>query len=326
MKRRHIIAAAFAAAALGTTGSHAASPADRYPDRPLRIIVPFSAGGPADLVARVVGEKMQRDMGQPVVVLNKDGAGTILGVEMGARSSPDGYTLLMGSLAMMINAASGKKLPYDTFKDLIPITPVFTQPLILVVHPSVPAQNLKELVAYAKANPGKLKYGTSGIGTSIHLTTELFAIATGTVLTHVPYKGVAPAMTELLAGQTDLMTPGITAAVPHIRTGKLRVIGVTSAKRSQALPEAPTLIELGVPNFESVGWYGVLMPAGTPPAINSKLYNELLKVLALPDVKERFASQGGEAITSTPEQFAAMMRGDLKKWTTVIKSANINIE
>ena len=300
--------------------------AQSYPARPVRIIVPFSAGGPADLLARVIGEKLQHGLGQSIVVLNKDGAGTILGVDMAAKSSPDGYTLLLGNVAMVINSSTGKKLPYDMLKDLTPVTLAFTQPLILVLQPSVPINSLQELIAFAKSNPGKLTYGSSGVGTSIHLTTELFTHAVAINMTHVPYKGVAPALTDLLGGQIDLMFPGITPAMPHIRSGKLKALALTSKTRSPALPEMPTLIELGVANFESVGWYGLLVPAGTPKAIATRLHTELVKVLTMPDVKENLARQGGEATSSTPERFATFIGEELKKWTEVIRTAKIKVE
>ena len=300
--------------------------AQGYPTKPVRIIVPFPAGGPADLLGRLIAEKLQHGLGQPIVVLNQGGAGTILGVDMAAKSSPDGYTLLLGSVAMVINSSAGRKLPYDMLKDLTPVTLAFSQPLILVLHPSVPLDSVKKLVAFAKSNPGKLTYGSSGVGTSIHLTTALFNNAVGINITHVPYKGVAPALIDLLGGQIDLMFPGISPAVPHLKSGKLKALGVTSRTRSQALPEMPTLIELGVANFESVGWYGVLVPAGTPNAIAARLHTELVKVLTLPDVKETLARQGGEATSSTPERFSAFIGEELKKWTQVIRSANIKVE
>ena len=300
--------------------------AQNYPTKPVRIIVPFPAGGPADLLGRLIAEKLQHGLGQPIVVLNQGGAGTILGVDMAAKSSPDGYTLLLGSVAMVINSSAGRKLPYDMLKDLTPVTLAFSQPLILVLHPSVPLDSVKKLVAFAKSNPGKLTYGSSGVGTSIHLTTALFNNAVGINITHVPYKGVAPALVDLLGGQIDLMFPGISPAVPHIKSGKLKALGVTSRTRSQALPGMPTLIELGVADFESVGWYGVLVPAGTPNAIAARLHTELTKVLTLPDVKETLARQGGEATSSTPERFVTFIGEELKKWTTVIRSANIKVE
>jgi tripartite-type tricarboxylate transporter receptor subunit TctC len=300
--------------------------AQTYPDKPVRLIVPFSAGGPADLLGRLIAEKLTRSLGQTVVVINKDGAGTILGVDMAAKATPDGYTLLLGNVAMVINSSAGKRLPYDLKRDLAPVSLAFTQPLILVINPSLPIVNLKEFIAYAKANSGKLKYGSSGIGTSIHLTSELFRNATGIELTHIPYNGAAPALTDLLGGQIDLMFPGITPVVAHVKSGKLRAIGLTSAKRSAALPDVPTMNELGVANFESIGWYGVLVPAGTPKPVVARLNRDLVAALSQPDLRERLASQGGDAAASTPEQFAAFIDSELKKWTSVIRTANIQID
>jgi tripartite-type tricarboxylate transporter receptor subunit TctC len=307
-------------------GAWSAAFGQAYPDKPVRLIVPFSAGGPADVLGRLIGEKLSRSLGQTIVVINKDGAGTILGVDMAAKATPDGYTLLLGNVAMVINSSAGKRLPYNLQRDLVPVSLAFTQPLILVINPALPIVNLREFIAYAKANPGKLKYGSSGIGTSIHLTSELFRNAVGVELTHIPYKGAAPAMTDLLGGQIDLMFPGITPVVAHVKSGKLRALGLTSRKRSSALPEVPTMNELGVTNFESIGWYGVLVPAGTPKAIVTRLNHELVAALNLPDLKERLASQGGDAVSSTPEQFAAFIADELKKWTNVIRTANIQVE
>ncbi|MBI3044666.1 MAG: tripartite tricarboxylate transporter substrate binding protein [Betaproteobacteria bacterium] len=297
-----------------------------YPTKPLRMIVPFAPGGPADMLGRLIGEKLLQSLGQPVVVHNKGGAGTILGVDLAAKSNPDGYTLLLGNVAMIINASTGKKLPYHTLKDLTPVSLVFTQPLILVLSPSVPIGSVKELVAYAKANPGKLRYGSSGVGTSIHLTTELFRTAVAVELTHVPYKGVAPAMIDLLGARIDMMFPGIAPALPHVRSGKLKALALTSKQRSSVLPDVPTLDESGVANFESIGWYGILVPSGVPAKIAARLNKELVSVMALPDVRERLASQGGDAVSSTRERFAAFMRSELKKWTGIIRSTNIRVE
>ena len=317
---------AIAALAAALCGLAPQGLAQDYPARPVRIIVPFSAGGPADLLGRVIGEKLQFSLGQPIVLLNTAGAGTMLGVDMAAKSSPDGYTMLLGNVAMVINSSTGKKLPYDMLKDLTPVTLAFTQPLILVLQPSVPINSVKELIAFAKSNPGKLTYGSSGVGTSIHLTTELFTHAVAISMTHVPYKGVAPALVDLLGGQIDLMFPGISPAMPHIRSGKLKALALTSMKRSQALPAMPTLNELGVANFESVGWYGVLVPAGTPRAIATRLNTELVKILTMQDVKENLARQGGEATSSTPERFATFIGAELRKWTQVIRTAKIRVE
>ena len=307
-------------------GTWPAAFAQAYPDKPVRLIVPFSAGGPADLLGRLIGEKLSRSLGQTIVVVNKDGAGTILGVDMAAKATPDGYTLLLGNVAMVINSSAGKRLPYELQRDLVPVSLAFTQPLILVINPALPITNLKEFIAYAKTNPGKLKYGSSGIGTSIHLTSELFRNAVGIELTHIPYKGAAPALTDLLGGQIDLMFPGITPVVALVKSGKLRALGLTSRKRSPALPDVATMHELGVANFESIGWYGVLVPQGTPKALVTRLNRELVAALSLPDLKERLASQGGDVVSSTPEQFAAFINDELKKWTTVIKTSNIQID
>lgn len=300
--------------------------AQNYPNKPVRLIVPFSAGGPADLLGRLIGEKLQRTLGQTIVVINKDGAGTLLGVDMAAKASPDGYTLLLGNVAMVINSSAGKRLPYDVQRDLAPVSLAFTQPLILVINPALPIATLKEFIAYAKANPGRLKYGSSGVGTSIHLTTELFRNAVGIELTHIPYKGAAPALTDLLGGQIDLMFPGITPVVAHVKAGKLKALGLTSRKRSPALPDVPTMIEQGVADFESIGWYGVLVPAGTPKNIVTRLNRELVAVLNLPDLKERLSSQGGDAVSSTPEQFTTFIADEMKKWTSVIRTANIQVD
>ena len=278
------------------------------------------------MLARMIGEKLQRGLGQTVVVLNKDGAGTILGVDMAAKASPDGYTLLLGNVAMVINASAGKRLPYDMQKDLAPVSLAFTQPLILVLNPAVPINSLKEFIAYAKAYPGKLKYGSSGMGTSIHLTSELFRAAVGVELTHIPYKGAAAALTELLGGQIDLLFPGITPVVAHVRSGRLKALGLTSRKRSPALPEVPTMIELGVANFESTGWYGVLVPAATPKNIVTRLNREVVAALSQLDLKERLASQGGDVVSSTPAEFAAFIADELKKWTSVIRASNIQVD
>jgi tripartite-type tricarboxylate transporter receptor subunit TctC len=319
LNRSFLITVALTIAATGSL-------AQTYPTKPIRLIVPFSAGGPADLLARLIGEKLQRSLGQTIVVLNKDGAGTILGVDMVAKASPDGYSLLLGSLAMVINSSAGKRLPYNLQKDLAPVSLAFTQPLILVISPALPVNSLRELIGFAKANPGKLKYGSSGVGTSIHLTSELFSAAVGIELTHIPYKGAAPALTDLIGGQIDLMFPGITPVVAHVKTGKLKALGLTSRKRSLALPEVPTMSELGVANFESIGWYGVLVPASTPQSIVKRLNRELVAALDLPDLKERLASQGGDAGSSTPAEFAAFITAELAKWTNVFRSSNIQIE
>ena len=321
---RFCIVACASCAALIAISPAAGQP---YPTKPIRLIVPFSPGGPADLLGRVIGEKLQRDLGQPVVILNKDGAGTILGADLAAKSTPDGYTMLLGSAAMVVNSSAGKNLPYDLLKDLAPVSIVFNQTQLLVIYPGLPFNTVKDLIAYAKVNPGKLKYGSSGVGSGIHLTSEVFRITVGIQAIHVPYKGVVQPLNDVVSGQIDMMFPGITPAVPYVKSGKLKALGVASRKRTQIFPDVPTLIEMGVNDFESsTGWYGVLVPAGTPKAVIARLNSEIVKIMALPDVMEKLGGQGGESMSSSPEKFAAYIRRELTKWTTVIKAANIHIE
>lgn len=312
------------AAALASIAPHVS--AQDYPNKAIRIIVPFSPGGPADLLGRVIGDKLGRGLGQSVVVLNKEGAGTILGADMAAKSSPDGYTLFLGNLAMVINSSTGKKLPYDLLKDLTPVSVVFKQSQILVISPTLPVNSVKELIALAKANPGKLKYGTSGVGSAIHLHSELLRMAMGVNLTHVPYKGQAPAMADLFSSQIDLIFSGISPVVPFVKSGKLKALGVSTRQRSPVLPDVPTLMEGGLTNFSTAGWYGILVPAGTPKSIVTKLNSEIVKTMVMPDVVERLGTQGGDTTSTTPEEFAALIREELKTWTGVIKAANIRLE
>jgi len=300
--------------------------AQDYPNRPVRLVVTFSPGGPADILGRLIGERLYKMWSQPVVILNKDGAGTIIGVDLAAKSTPDGYTLLLASSAMAINSGLGRKLPYDPFKDLAPVTLIFGQPLVIVAHPKVAANTVKELIDLAKSSPGKLTYGSSGIGSSTSLTAEMFKSAAGIDIRHVPYKGIAPAMLDLLAGQVDLIFSGTTAAIPHLKTGRLKAIALTTAKRSPQLPNVPTLAESGIPDYDVTGWWGFMVPAGTPAAIVQRLHTDINKVTAMPEVRERFAAQGGEAMTSTPEEFAAMFRAEVDRWARVAKAANIRIQ
>ena len=300
--------------------------AQEYPNKSIRLVVPFSPGGPADLLGRVIGDKIGRGLGQTVVVINKDGAGTILGADMVAKATPDGYTLFLGNLAMVVNSSSGKKLPYDLLKDLAPVSVVFKQSQILVVTPSLPANSLKELIAIAKASPGKLKYGTSGVGSAIHLHSELLRMAMGVTMTHVPYKGQAPAMADLFSGQIDMIFSGISPIVPFLKTGKLRAIGVSTPQRMPVIPDVPTLMEGGLANFSTAGWYGILVPSGTPKAIITRLNTEIVKAMSAPEVVERLGTQGGETTSTTPEAFSALIREELKTWTGVIKEANIRLE
>ncbi|HEX3171685.1 MAG TPA: tripartite tricarboxylate transporter substrate binding protein [Burkholderiales bacterium] len=287
------------------------------------MIVPFSAGGPADVLGRLIAEKLTRSLGQTVVVINKDGAGTILGVDMAAKATPDGYTLLLGNVAMVINSSAGKRLPYTLQRDLVPVSLAFTQPLILVINPALPIANLKEFIAYAKANPGKLKYGSSGIGTSIHLTSELFRNAAGIDLTHIPYKGAAPALTDLLGGQTQIMFASLVSALPHVRQARLRALGVTTMKRAAALPEVPAISESGLRGYDVSVWMGIVAPAGTPPAIIAQLNRQIAALLQSPDIRERLAVQGLEAASKSPAEFRTYIASEVRKWAVVIKQAGV---
>lgn len=300
--------------------------AQDYPTRPVRIVVPYAPGGVADIVARIVGEKLHGRLSQPVVVLNKEGAGTIIGTDFVAKSTPDGYTLLLASTAIAMNAALGRKLPYDLVKDLAPVSTVFVQPNVLVVMLSLPVKSVAELVSYAKSHPGELRFGSSGVGAVIHLYTELFAASAGVKLSHVPYKGVAPAMVGLLAGEIDMMFSGITNAAPQVKAAKLRALAITSRQRSAILPEVVPLAEQGLPDFDVTTWYGIFTRNGAPGKIVARLHEELKAVTGMTDVKERFASQGGEARSVAPGEFAALVGRELKTWERIVRSANIKVD
>jgi tripartite-type tricarboxylate transporter receptor subunit TctC len=261
------------------------------------------------------------------VVDNKPGAGGNIGSDIVAKSAPDGYTLVMGTVGThAINASLYKKMPYDHIKDFVPVSLVALVPNILVVHPSVPANSVKELIAYAKANPGKLNFASSGNGTSIHLSGELFKTTAGVEMTHVPYKGSAPAVTDLLGGQVQLMFDNMPSALPHVKAGKLKALGVTTAKRFPAAPDIPAIAEAGVPGYEASSWFGVLAPAGTPKEIVNKLSSEIAKILQTPEIKERLLSQGAEPVGNTPDQFAAFIKAETAKWAKVVKESGATVD
>ena len=304
-----------------STGSEQA-----YPTKPVRMVVPYAPAGVADILARVIAERLGQRLGQTVVVFNREGGGSAVGADLVAKATPDGYTLLVGSTALTMNAAVNRKLPYDVKRDLAPLSLVFEQPAVLVVHPSVAANSVQELIAYARANPGKLRYGSSGIGGVINLVTELFKHQAKIDLTHVPYKGVAPAMIELVGGQIELVMSGITNAAPLVKSGKLKALGVTSRKRTAVLPEVQPIVEQGLPDFESSTWYGVLAPAATSPNILARLNAELVQIAGSSEVRERFANQGGEARTSTRAEFVALIARDLSRWQTVVSAAGLRAE
>jgi tripartite-type tricarboxylate transporter receptor subunit TctC len=320
------VAAAPAQAALSAE-KDPGNPGQGYPNRPIRLIAPFVPGGPTDIVARLVGQKLGENLGQTVVVDNRGGAGGAVGMEIAAKSAPDGYTLVLGSSGnLVVNPALNPNLPYDVLKDFQPITQTTAGPQIMVVHPSVPAKSVQEFIALAKARPGQFNYASGGTGTTTHLAAELFKMSAGISIEHVPYKGTGQALTDLIGGRVQMMMSSMLPAIPHVRAGRLRGLAVTSARRAAVLPEMPTMAESGLPGFETTSWHGMLVPAKTPKPITMRLHAEMVKTLNQPDVKERFASQGMDTVGSTPEQFAAYMRSETKKWAKVIKQLGIRPE
>lgn len=297
-----------------------------YPSKPIRMIVPFAPGGATDTIARLVGAKLQASLGQPVLVENKPGAGTNIGVAAVATAAPDGYTLLMGTPSIPVNPALYKQLSYDWQRDLQPVSMVGFVPNLLVVHPSEPVSSVKELIAYAKANPGKLNFGSSSVGGAIHLSGELFNSMAGVAMVHVPYKGSAPAMTDLLAGRIALMFDNLPSAMPHAKAGKLRALAVTSNKRSALFPDVPTVAEAGLPGFEVLSWNGIFVPAGTPRDIVMKLQVEIKKAVAQPDVQQRFAQQGIEAGGNTPEEFGVFLKAEADKWQPLVRRLGLKAD
>jgi len=300
--------------------------AQAYPAKAIRVIVPSSPGGGTDILARVIAARLTEAWGQQVVVENRAGAGQMIGIELAAKAAPDGYSLLMAASTLAINPVMYKKVPYDALRDFAPITQAAALPNILVAHPSLPVKNVKELVALAKARPGQLVYASAGHGTSPHLSFELFLYMTGTKMIHVPYKGTGPGAVDTVAGQVQLMMPNLLTALPHVKSGRLRALGVTSAKRSAGVPDVPTIAQAGVPGYEAIQWYGLLAPAGTPREIVTKLHGEIVKILAAPDTREKLSSDGAEPVGSTPEQFAAFIRAETDKWGKVVKAAGIQPE
>ena len=291
-----------------------------WPERPITLVVPYTPGGVTDALARNVAKALGERLAQPVVVENRAGGGANIGAALVAQAKADGYTLLMGSAAThAINASLYKKLSYDHIKDFAPISFVAQVPNVLVVHPSVPANNVKELIAYAKSHPGRLNFGSSGAGGTIHLSGELFKSMAGVQMTHVAYKGSAPAVNDLLGGQTQVMFDS--SVVPHVKAGKLRALGVTSAKRSSALPDVPTIAEAGLPGYEATAWFGILAPAGTPEAVVTKLNAEISAVLRDPAILKWMEGQGFEVAGGSPADFAAHIRKETAKWARVVKDS-----
>src|SRR5258707_6766688 len=298
-----------------------------WPSRTVRFLVPFAAGaGINDIMARLVGQHLGTGLGQPVVIENRAGAGGIAGTDAAAKAAPDGYTFLMTHVSMVTSAYLYSKLPYDPQKDFVPVTLVATSPLMLVVHPSVAASSVQELVALAKANPGRLNFGSGGVGSTPHLSVELFKSAAGFDAVHVPYKGGAPALNDLIGGQLSFMIENMPGTMPFVKSGKLRALAITSAQRSPLEPSLPTMAEAGVPGYEGVGWQGLFAVAGTAPDIVARLQAEVAKVLRLAEVRERLATLGAEPVGSTPQEFGAFVRAENARWSRVIREKGIRSE
>ena len=306
--------------------------AQSWPSKPVRMIVPFPPGGTTDIVARSLGVELQKMWGQPVVIENRPGAGGNIGAELVAKSPNDGYTLLMGTVGThAINSAlfaqSGNKMPFDAVKDFVPITLAAGVPNVMVINSKLPVNSVKEFIAYSKARPGQLNMASSGNGTSIHLTGELFKTMTGTYMVHLPYRGSAPALTDLLAGNTTVMFDNLPSALPHIKSGRLKALAVTSRERSSALPDTPTIEEAAnLKGFDASSWFGLFAPAGTSRAIVDKIQSDVTKALAVPEVRERFVAQGAQPGGMTPDQFAAFIRNETDKWTKVVKISNAKVD
>ncbi len=327
MDRRILFA--FAAVLLaGHTGAIAqkAPPETPYPSKSIRLVVPFAPGGGTDIIARLVAQDLGQSWNQSIVVDNRGGSGGVIGTEIAARSAPDGYTMMLCSLGFSYAPALYRKLPYDTEKDFAPISMVATQPFVYVVLPSLPATSMKELVALAKAKPGEIRYGSGGSGGSSHLGTELLRTMTGIEMVHVPYKGTGPALTAMLSGEIQMQLIGISSVVPHMKSGRMRALAVSGAKRSPAAPDLPTVAESGVPGYAFDVWYGMLFPARTPAGIVEKASADLNRVLKSPALAQKFQAVGLEPAGSTPQEFAQTIKSEIAKWRKVVASAKIRVD
>ena len=297
--------------------------AQGYPARPIRLVVASSPGGASDILARMLGQKLSEELGQQVVVDNRGGASGVIGTDIVAKATPDGYTLLIIQPSLTINPSMIRKLPYDAIRDFAPVSLVVDAGQVMTVNPSVRAKNVKDLIALAKAKPGQLMFGSPGVGTSPHLTAELFKLAAGVDMPQVLFKGSGMAYISLISGEVSVAFSTVLSAMPHIRTGKVRPLGVTTLKRVQVVPEVPTIAESGLPNFEASQWFGILAPAGTPRPIVDRLYQALLRGSSSPDVKDRLTAQGVEVVNKKPQEFAAVIKSETVQWAKVIKAAGI---
>lgn len=317
---RHELARRAAACLALLVGLTAGASAQDYPAKAIRFVIPFAPGGGTDLIGRIIAQALNESLRQTIVVDNRGGAGSTLGTDIVAKALPDGYTMLLGNISLAFNAELYKSLPYNAIRDLAPVTLAAVQPNILVVHPSLPAKSIVELVALARARPGQITYASAGTGSGTHLAGELLALLLKINLIHIPYKGTGPALGDVVGGQVQMMVSTFASALPHVKTGRLRALGVTTAKRSAAAPEVPTLIEAGVPGFEYSTWYGIFFPAKTPRAIVERLNAAALKVLGQDDLRRRFDAQGVEPLGSTPAEFSAYLKSETEKWGKVVKA------
>jgi tripartite-type tricarboxylate transporter receptor subunit TctC len=307
-------------------GMAAIAAAQDYPSKPIRLVVPQPAGGPTDIVARLVAQKLSERLGQQVVVDNRPGAGSNIGTDIVAKAPKDGYTLVVATVQHIVNPFLFSSMPFDAVKDFAPVTLMTKAYIVLDVNPEVPVHSVKELIAYAKAKPGGVSWASAGNGGTSHLALELFKIETGVPATHVPYKGTPPALNDLIGGRVQVMFDGLVTSLPHIKAGKLRPLAVASTTRSPLLPDVPTMTEAGVPGLEAVGLAAILAPAGTPPAIVDKLYREIAAILKTPDVKSQLEGMGLEIVASSPSEFAAYIDSESKKWGKLIKEAKVTVD
>jgi tripartite-type tricarboxylate transporter receptor subunit TctC len=325
--KRHLLPVLLVSAGIFAAVAAPSACADAWPNKPLRLIVPFPPGGAADVVGRIYGEKLSLAFKQPVVIENKPGAGTAIAAEAAAKAAPDGYTLSLapaGQLTVLPHL--NKSLPYDPVKDFAPVSLLASVPYVIGARPALAADNVKELVALAKKDPGKLTYSSCGNGTLCHLTGELFKSQTGTDLLHIPYKGSAPAVTALLGGEVDLAFDTLTVLAPQAKAGKIKALAITSSERSPLLPNVPTASESGLPHFEASSWFGLVVPAATPKEIVRQINAELKKIAQLPDVREKLASQGLDTLNSTPEKFEEIIRDDYAKWGKVVRASGAKLD
>jgi len=297
-----------------------------YPNRTIRLVVPSSPGGGTDIIARQLSVKLTERWGQQVIVDNRPGAGQMIGISLVAKSPPDGYTLVMTATPLAVNTVLYKKVPYDPIRDFAPVTQVAAMPNLLVAHPTLPVRNVKQMIALARSRPGELTYASSGIGTGPHLSMELFNHMAGIKLEHVPYKGTGPALLDTMSGHVPLLMSTLLPPLPHLKTGRLRALGVTSAKRVSSLPDVPTVAEGGVAGYEVVGWYGIVAPAGTPQPVVAKLQTEISAILHAPEMRDKLAADRAEAVGSKPEEFGAFLKSEIDKWGKVVKAAGIPMQ